>query len=485
MRNFNEVEIKSICNVPEPTENLQENEVPVSSVSPNITVASPSRNQRKRFSVGRVDDASLDTPRKKRLKQKVHELLTVNQLKSQQVRRLQKMSWRQKKTISSLKSLTEELKKKNLLLLEHEQLVLDDFGPNKEIITRLFKISQKKAVSRKFEPSVRAFAVTLHFFSPRAYFYVRQNFFNCLPHPKTLCKWYSSINAGPGFTTEAFDFLRSKVRASDKQLVCSLVFDEVAIRQHAEYDGVNYHGYVNFGGEVHVGDGTQRAKEALVFMLVCINEAWKLPLGYFFIAGLNCEQKASLTKQCLTLLNEVGIVTITVTFDGCRTNFSMCNALGCNMDPMILKTHFIYNNVKYFVLPDPAHMIKCIRNCFADKKQLVDVNGNIIDYAYVVALNELQEQEGMHLGNRLRKQHIAFFKQKMKVKLATQLLSRSVAEALLYCEQKLKLTKFANCGPTAHFILLMNHAFDILNSRKLSEANFKKAVCPQNIENIK
>ena len=116
---------------------------------------------------------------------------------------------------------------------------------------------------------------------------------------------------------------------------------------------------------------------------------------------------------------------------------------------------------------------------------MIDINGGIIDFGFVEALNMLQEKEGLHLGTKLRKQHINFFKQKMKVRLATQLLSRSVSDALIYCRDKLNLKEFANCAPTAVFILLINNAFDILNSHKISDFNFKQAMCQKNIDKIK
>jgi hypothetical protein len=73
----------------------------------------------------------------------------------------------------------------------------------------------------------------------------------------------------------------------------------------------------------------------------------------------------------------------------------------------------------------------------------------------------------------------------MKTKLPTQLLSRSVAEALLFCKDVLHLQEFKDCGATIEFISITNDAFDILNSRKLAETGYKKATCRGNNENIK
>jgi hypothetical protein len=64
-----------------------------------------------------------------------------------------------------------------------------------------------------------------------------------------------------------------------------------------------------------------------------------------------------------------------------------------------------------------------------------------------------------------------FFKQKMKVRLAVQLLSESVADGLEYCEKILKLKHLQNCEATVKFIRMLNNIFDILNSRRLKALN--------------
>ncbi len=53
----------------------------------------------------------------------------------------------------------------------------------------------------------------------------------------------------------------------------------------------------------------------------------------------------------------------------------------------------------------------------------------------------------------------------MKVNLAAQMLSSSVADALEYWKGKLKLPQFQGCGPTVKFIRVFDHLFDVLKSR--------------------
>jgi len=51
----------------------------------------------------------------------------------------------------------------------------------------------------------------------------------------------------------------------------------------------------------------------------------------------------------------------------------------------------------------------------------------------------------------------------MKVKLATQLLSQSVTDALKFCKNNLNLKKFYEADPTIKCIEMFNCAFDIFN----------------------
>ncbi|KAE9531371.1 hypothetical protein AGLY_010577 [Aphis glycines] len=97
-------------------------------------------------------------------------------------------------------------------------------------------------------------------------------------------------------------------------------------------------------------------------------------------------------------------------------------------------------------------MIKPIRNVFGEKKVFMNNDNQIIDFNF--------ETEGAHLANKLRKQHICNQKQKMKVKLAIQLISQSVTGA----EATIKFIEIFNAG---HKIILG-----------------KKAMCEENYAEI-
>ncbi|KAH9363851.1 hypothetical protein HPB48_005251 [Haemaphysalis longicornis] len=61
--------------------------------------------------------------------------------------------------------------------------------------------------------------------------------------------------------------------------------------------------------------------------------------------------------------------------------------------------------------------------------------------------------------------HIEWDRQKMKVRLAVEALSASVADSLDFCEKVLKHPQFRGVATTAIFTRLFDHLFDILSSR--------------------
>ncbi|KAF0732914.1 THAP-type domain-containing protein [Aphis craccivora] len=150
-----------------------------------------------------------------------------------------------------------------------------------------------------------------------------------------------------------------------------------------------------------------------------------------------------------------------------------------------VRHNFSNDKSEVAVFLDPAHMIKLIRNAFFKKKKLfLDGNNKIIDFDYVRKLFLLQKKKGSHLANKLRKQHIFFYKQKMKMKLATQLFSQSVTDALKFCKNSLHLKECYEADPTIKFIEMFNNGFHILNSRSIHSVGYKKALYAYNIRDI-
>ncbi len=122
-------------------------------------------------------------------------------------------AWCHPDIVLSLTEIVEELQDKHMMPFSRLE-ALDNLSNAVSVqpIKRAVQNASKSATTREtFPPELRAFALTLQFYSTKAYEYVRETFCLALPHVRTLQDWYTSINGNPGFTQEAFDMLREKV----------------------------------------------------------------------------------------------------------------------------------------------------------------------------------------------------------------------------------------------------------------------------------
>ncbi|KAJ8333906.1 hypothetical protein SKAU_G00412300 [Synaphobranchus kaupii] len=313
-----------------------------------------------------------------------------------------------------------------------------------------------------------------------AYEYVREKFNFALPHTQTICNWYSSVSADPGFTVASFTALKNHVaeKKEGKETVCALMMDEMYVHQQMDFGSGQIHGYVDFGtGEI---DNTV-ATQAMVLMVVSINESWKIPFAYFLIASITGKEKANIIRESLCRLHAFGVRVVSLTCDGPSQNFAMVRELGADLNISNMRPYFPHPEdptLKVHVLLDPCHMLKLLRNAFATAGVLETEDGKQIKWQYIEHLNTLQEKEGLRLGNKLRMAHIQWRKQKMKVHLAAQLFSSSVADALEYCEQELKYPQFRGCAATVQFLHTIDGAFDVLNSRNPLGKGLKAPIKP-------
>ena len=190
----------------------------------------------------------------------------------------------------------------------------------------------------------------------------------------------------------------------------------MAIRQHVEFDGKRYHGYVDLGTGID-SDDLPVAKEALCYIIVPLKGNWKLPVAYYIIDGLGAEERKNLVNKIIEELHAVNIKIVSLTFDGTSTNLSMADKLGCVLNPVNLNTSFPHplSKLPIYIFLDPCHMLKLVRNTLGDYKILEDMDGNLIKWEYIERLQKFQDKEVLHLGNKLRIKHIQFKKKEMNV----------------------------------------------------------------------
>lgn len=311
----------------------------------------------------------------------------------------------------------------------------------------------------KYSETVREFCLSLN------YYY----FDNHLPHAKTLQRWManSDVNGKPGIQNEHIEKLKriaENFEALNKtKMVCSLVFDEISLRKQM-YWSWHQSEYVGFEDQID-GDpqtaenmknsntDTKRAiaRQAITFILNGTNCHFEFPVAYFLIHKLNSLQRKHLVNEIITFVTQCNIHIGNLTFDGHPSNLSMCNLFDANIDVSSssqLKTYILnpVNGEKIYLIFDPCHMEKLVRNTLAIKKIFYDDKNEKVEFKYFERLYEFSKKNDFHT-HKLSKRHMQWRRNMMSVRVAVETFSESVASSMQFLMEQ-KHPEFINAGPT-------------------------------------
>ena len=373
---------------------------------------------------------------------------------------------KQKARILELNELTADLKTKHLLETEPASVIEQCFDGNiLDIVKNEFTNSSRTAKGARYSQSVKQFAMTLQYYSPQAYDYCRKVL--SLPHPSSLRNWLSNVKCEPGFLSNVLDVC-SKSECKDY----SLVVDSMALMKGTTYANGSFVGFCDYGG-IAAESSDSLCTEALVFLLVPLQFCkTQYPVGYFLVDKISSTIQLELVNNLLHLTAEKGIRIRNITCDGASANQTMFSLLGCQMNPVNPKPYFSHPVLKHnvYCTLDICHMLKLARNALADGGTFyLEDSDQRICWQYFVDLSNLQDSIGLHFANKLNSQHLNWRKQKMKVKLAAQTLSRSVSDALEYLRQS-GTEGFQQCEATIEFVRQVSYLCHVCYEHELLRA---------------
>jgi DNA transposase THAP9 len=297
--------------------------------------------------------------------------------------------------------------------------------------------------------------------------------------------WLSKIDCSPGITVASIRILQEKAMkaAEDQQpLYIAVSMDEMSIRKHVIWDKKRdmFMGYVNFDT---YNETDVVANKVLVFMATGVNQNWKIPVGFFYVSRLDGHSRETLIKMCLAQLAIPNLDIMVLTFDGDRANLKAVESMGASFKIGAIVPDFTnpYTEKKIAVMLDMCHALKLVRNNFFRQEEIFHA-GQKISLQHIVALESLQSEQNLHLGNKLTTKHIQYEPNIMNVRIAAETLSDSVANSLDYAREQLGLTDFAESAPTAEFCRVINRIFDIFNSHTAtaSKAYYKAPLTQDN-----
>ncbi|XP_046142525.1 uncharacterized protein LOC123987998 [Osmia bicornis bicornis] len=242
--------------------------------------------------------------------------------------------------------------------------------PQQLFLSMQFRNSEYKPQGRRFTMKEKVLALALYKQSGRCYRLLESIFH--LPSARSLRQILNRINVNTGCNQFICRQLQEKgTTMSSIDKVCCVMFDEMAIQPHVEYDPVSD---CIVGFEDYQTIRTMKyADHALVFMIRGIHTGWKFPVAYYFT-----ENQASTAHlvQCITeIIQSVvdsGFLPVALICDQGKTNVAAINQLKAdtriNMQDKVEYSNTIYlAGVEICPLYDPSHLMKGIRNNLLNK----------------------------------------------------------------------------------------------------------------------
>ena len=190
-----------------------------------------------------------------------------------------------------------------------------------------------------------------------------------------------------------------------------LVVDVMSLSKMTVYDWAtkSFVGLVDYGSAIPEPEDTE-STEALVFMVVGTTGHWKHPIAYVLQNKCSADVQACLITDCIGLLLLEGINVLAVVFDGTFSNQQTASQLGCKMKVSDIQTLFLHpqcSSSKIYVIFDACHVIKLMQNLLGDYQTLSHrLDSKQIKFEYIDRLNDVQEELGFSLANKLTKKHI-------------------------------------------------------------------------------
>ncbi len=308
------------------------------------------------------------------------------------------------------------------------------------------------------------FALSIHGKSPSAYRELRDSGALVLPSERVLRDYKNYFAPKAGINQENVECLREKTKSfSEVQRYVAIVMDEMKIQSSLVFDKYSgdLTGFIDLGDPMvnfaYVEEETL-ATHALAFLVRGLCTDLKHVIAYYFTRDLTSFQVMPLFWEAVSVLElSLQLYVCAAVNDGASANRKFFR-LHSNL-AQDLKCDVVYKTLNVFAMSrfiyffaDSPHLMKTARNCLYDSgsglcSRYMWNNGKFLLFRHIADLFYSDQEFGLHTLPKLTLDHIVLTSySKMKVKLATQVLSKSVMIALQESrkEEVLETAKF--CG---------------------------------------
>lgn len=301
------------------------------------------------------------------------------------------------------------------------------------------RLQTKKTKGRRYTIDDKIFALSLLKQSPRGYRHLQKTF--ALPSRRTLMAILNAIPFNSGINDRIMKSLKATVDSMDEaNKYCCLLFDEMSLEASLSFNKSKD----CISGFEDCGDGRKKkfADHVSVFMARGIRRKWKQPICFYFSEhGMNAAQIAKQLKLVISSLQSIGLHVVATICDQAASNTAAMNILQSETQMKAMSAGaenrcfgFDANGEEIFILYDPPHLLKRIRDNFIDGKAKFQWQHNeqVASWNDIVSLYELDDGDyDNRMLHKLTDAHIYKEKLKiMKVKNAAQVFSHRVSSTM-------------------------------------------------------
>ena len=346
------------------------------------------------------------------------------------------------------------------------------------------KLLQSASCGRRYHPQTIWFALSLHGKSPSAYRELRESGALVLPSERILRDYKNYFPPKAGINNENVNALRKKAASfTGNQRYVVLVMDEMKIQSDLVFDknSGDLVGFMDLGDPMTnfacLDEKDTIATHALAFLVRGLCTDVKHIIAYFFTGNVTSYQLMPIFwKVVSTLELSLDLWVVGLVNGGASPNRKLFNlhvklAVDQKCD-VVYKTINLFAPSRFF-FADIPHLMKTARNCLynsgsGSRSRLMWNDGQYLLFKHIADIFYRDQAVALHVLPKLTLEHIVLTSfSKMKVKLATQVLSRSVALAL-------EESGNSEVLGIAEFCRMMNDFFDCTNVRSLREHERKR-----------
>ena len=338
----------------------------------------------------------------------------------------------------------------------------------------LFWQQQKKLLAspnfgRRYHPHLIRFCLSLHSKSPSAYRELATSGVLILPSERVLRDYRNYFKPKPGFNEENITRLKDMtIQLFDVQRYVVISFDEMKIQSDLVFDKHSNEliGFVDLGDEVSnvaaFDKPTTIATHVLAFMVRGIASDLKYILGYFSTENLTSYQIMPIFWKAVSILELSCNLWVCATVSDSASPNRKFYDLHVDLVGDDHSSDLIHRTVNLFApsrciyfFSDSPHLVKTARNCLFNsgfgKHTRLMWNGKELIWNHIAQLYHSDMEQALHQLPKLTPDHISLNSfSKMKVNLAVQVLSNTVALALRRYFQS------GEADETAKFCEMMN-----------------------------